>query len=91
MRNNFPTRPNILSNLNPGTTKNIQVSFSFSMEFGSESHLSPFTTFLESNSQTISGDGFPVALHFKETAGPGWRISSRNLNVSFGGSTVIED
>jgi hypothetical protein len=51
-------------------------------------YLSAFVTFLESNSQTISGDGFPVALHLSETLGPGCKTSSRNLNVSLGGSTT---
>lgn len=50
-------------------------------------YLSLFVTFFESSSQTISGTGFPVALHFNETVGPGWRISSRKWNVNFGGST----
>lgn len=53
-------------------------------------YLSPFVTFLESTSQTISGDGFPVALHLSETVGPGCKTSSRNLKVSRGGSTKIK-
>lgn len=34
-------------------------------------NLSALVTFFESNSQTISGEGFPVALHLRETLGPG--------------------
>uniref|UniRef100_A0A2M4DL41 Putative secreted protein n=1 Tax=Anopheles darlingi TaxID=43151 RepID=A0A2M4DL41_ANODA len=45
-----------------------------------------FVIFLPSSSQLISGVGFPPATHFRNTDGPGWRVSSGNASRMIGGS-----
>jgi len=51
-------------------------------------NLSVFDSRFPSSSQVISGVGFPLATHFKNMLGPGWRVSSAKAWRIWGGSTV---
>jgi hypothetical protein len=52
------------------------------------SYRSLLDNFLPSSSHVISGVGLPSAIHFKNTDGPGWRVSSLKACRICGGSTV---
>ncbi len=54
-------------------------------------YLSEDEIFFPSNSQVISGNGFPDAEHLRLTLGPGCRVRSVNVDKNWGGSTVIND
>lgn len=54
-------------------------------------NLSELAIFLESSSQEISGDGLPVAIHLRNTDGPGCIVSSVKACLICGGSTVNEN
>lgn len=51
-------------------------------------HLSVLLSRLESNSQLISGVGFPDAMHFKCRDTPGCMVLSLKYSLIWGGSTV---
>lgn len=40
-----------------------------------------------SRAQLICGVGLPAAEHFKDTAGPGWRVCSMNEYIIIGGAS----
>lgn len=50
--------------------------------------LSVFESRFPSSSQVISGVGLPLAMQFRKTLGPGWRVSSAKACLIWGGSTV---
>lgn len=54
-------------------------------------NLSELAIFLESSSQEISGEGLPVAIHLRNTDGPGCIVSSVKACLICGGSTVKEN
>ena len=43
-----------------------------------------------SSNHSIVGGGFPLAIHFRETEGPGWSVCSENLYSKAGMASEIQ-